>query len=134
MVQKVNILGVGISAIDPPSTIDLMVHWIESRQRHSINVCAVHVVMECQDDPELRAMVNSATLAVPDGMPLVWVSRLLGAPQVSRVYGPDLMLSFCERGTIVNISGYSMGGMLANLFTLYLAEAQIRAGKRGLGL
>lgn len=109
-VQRINILGVGISAIDPSSTIDLMVHWIESGERHSVNVCAVHVVMECQDDPELRAMVNRASLAVPDGMPLVWVARMLGLPQVERVYGPDLMLSFCDLAAQHGYTNYLLGG------------------------
>jgi N-acetylglucosaminyldiphosphoundecaprenol N-acetyl-beta-D-mannosaminyltransferase len=109
-VQRINILGVGISAIDLTATMALMVHWIESRQRHSVNVCAVHVVMECQDDPELRAMVNRASLAVPDGMPLVWVSRMLGAPHVGRVYGPDLMLAFCELAAWQGYTNYLLGG------------------------
>jgi N-acetylglucosaminyldiphosphoundecaprenol N-acetyl-beta-D-mannosaminyltransferase len=110
MVQRVNVLGVGISAIDPSTTLDFMVHWIESRERHSINACAVHVVMECQDDAELRAMVNRASLAVPDGMPLVWVARMLGQPQVGRVYGPDLMLSFCELAARRGYTNYLLGG------------------------
>jgi N-acetylglucosaminyldiphosphoundecaprenol N-acetyl-beta-D-mannosaminyltransferase len=30
-------------------------------------------------------------MVTPDGMPLVWVSRLLGRARTKRVYGPDLM-------------------------------------------
>ena len=70
-VQRFNVLGVGISAVDPSTALDCMIRWIGSRQRHYICVCAVHTVMECQNDPDLRAMVNGASLVVPDGMPLV---------------------------------------------------------------
>ena len=110
VVPRINVLGVGISAVDPSTTVDFMVEWIETRQRHSINVCAVHVVMECQDDPELRALVNRASLAVPDGMPLVWVAHMLGLPHVARVYGPDLMLSFCELAAQRGYTNYLLGG------------------------
>jgi N-acetylglucosaminyldiphosphoundecaprenol N-acetyl-beta-D-mannosaminyltransferase len=118
MVQRVNILGVGISAIDPQSTLDVMARWIDSGQRHYICVCAVHTVMECQDDPELRGMVNRASLAVPDGMPLVWVSRLAGQSQVDRVYGPDLMMSFCDLAAQQGYSNYFLGGAVGQPKTL----------------
>jgi N-acetylglucosaminyldiphosphoundecaprenol N-acetyl-beta-D-mannosaminyltransferase len=36
-------------------------------------------------------------MVTPDGMPVVWVARWSGHPNVSRVYGPDLMLAVLER-------------------------------------
>jgi N-acetylglucosaminyldiphosphoundecaprenol N-acetyl-beta-D-mannosaminyltransferase len=110
MVPRVNVLGVGISAIDPPTALDLLARWIDTRERHYVCVCAVHIVMECQNDARLRAMVNRASLAVPDGMPLVWVARLAGQCQVQRVYGPDLMLSFCELAAQRGYTSYLLGG------------------------
>jgi N-acetylglucosaminyldiphosphoundecaprenol N-acetyl-beta-D-mannosaminyltransferase len=110
MIPRVNVLGVGISAIDPPAALDLLDRWVAARERHYVCVCAVHIVMECQEDARLRAMVNRASLAVPDGMPLVWVSRLAGQPQVQRVYGPDLMLSFCALAAQRGYTNYLLGG------------------------
>jgi N-acetylglucosaminyldiphosphoundecaprenol N-acetyl-beta-D-mannosaminyltransferase len=34
-------------------------------------------------------------MVTPDGMPLVWISRMMGFRRVERVYGPDLMLEVC---------------------------------------
>src|SRR2546428_14180632 len=53
--------------------------------------------MEARRDESLRAVFNAAGLAVPDGMPLVWVGRLRGRRDVRRVYGPDLTLQLCAR-------------------------------------
>jgi UDP-N-acetyl-D-mannosaminuronic acid transferase (WecB/TagA/CpsF family) len=47
--------------------------------------------MESQRDAELRQIHNAAGLVTPDGMPLVWLRRLMGFGHVERVYGPDLM-------------------------------------------
>jgi N-acetylglucosaminyldiphosphoundecaprenol N-acetyl-beta-D-mannosaminyltransferase len=47
--------------------------------------------MECRHDKRLRRIHNDAGLVTPDGMPLVWISRLLGRKRTRRVYGPDLM-------------------------------------------
>ena len=35
---------------------------------------------------------------MPDGMPLVWISRLRRYREITRVYGPDLMLAVCGHG------------------------------------
>lgn len=110
MVQRVNVLGVGISAVDPQRALDFMSGWIRARERHYVCVCAVHIVMECQQDTQLRAVVNRASLAVPDGMPLVWVARLAGQRQVQRCYGPDLMLSFCAHAAERGYTNYLLGG------------------------
>src|SRR6202030_1124707 len=38
----------------------------------------------------------AADLVAPDGMPLVWMLRCLGASGASRVYGPDLTLEILQ--------------------------------------
>jgi len=35
-------------------------------------------------------------MVTPDGVPLVWLGRLKGRRQMTRVYGPDLMLEVCR--------------------------------------
>ena len=60
-------------------------------------VAAVHTVMACGEDPELRAAVLGADFTVPDGQPLVWAMNLLGHDLPERVYGPTLMERACER-------------------------------------
>ncbi|MEP6944384.1 MAG: WecB/TagA/CpsF family glycosyltransferase [Acidobacteriota bacterium] len=52
----------------------------------------VHMVMEAHDSPDFRRTVNSAALVVPDGMPLVWMQKLQGRPDATRVRGNDLMV------------------------------------------
>jgi N-acetylglucosaminyldiphosphoundecaprenol N-acetyl-beta-D-mannosaminyltransferase len=93
MIERVNVLGVGVSAINMRMAIETLDQWIAQDERHFVSVCNVHSVMECRRDPRLRAIVNRAGMTTPDGMPLVWLARLSGQRQVSRVYGPDLMLA-----------------------------------------
>lgn len=96
-IERVNILGVYLSAINMPLALETIEGWIVSRERHYVCVTGMHGVMESQTDSGLRRILNEAGLCTPDGMPMVWVSRLQGYKQVSRVYGPDLMLAVCER-------------------------------------
>jgi len=93
---RVNILGVGVSAITLPRAVSIIEEWISRTAMQYVCVTGVHGVMESQRDRELRQIHNEAGLVTPDGMPLVWISRLKGHSQVERVYGPDLMLAVCE--------------------------------------
>ncbi len=67
--------GSPLALIDYERTLDWIDAAVERRQRGYVCVAAVHTVVACQDDPELRAAVLGADLTVPDGMPLVWALR-----------------------------------------------------------
>jgi N-acetylglucosaminyldiphosphoundecaprenol N-acetyl-beta-D-mannosaminyltransferase len=107
---RVNVLGVGISAINLSDAVRTIEGWIASGERHYVNVCNVHTVMECQKDEALRRLVNDSGLSTPDGMPLVWLSRLHGHASAGRVYGPDLMLTLSERSQRTGHRHFFYGG------------------------
>lgn len=107
---RVNVLGVGVSAIDMNQALAIIESWIGRREQHYVCITGVHGVMESQRDERLRAIHNEAGLVTPDGMPLVWLSRLRGYPGVDRVYGPDLMLACCERSISRRYSHFFYGG------------------------
>lgn len=109
-VERVNVLGVGVSAIDSQMAVETIARWIADRDRHFVTITGVHGVMESQRDEEIRRIHNRAGLVTPDGMPLVWVSRLLGYSQVRRVYGPDLMLAVCRASVEKGWRHYVYGG------------------------
>jgi N-acetylglucosaminyldiphosphoundecaprenol N-acetyl-beta-D-mannosaminyltransferase len=94
---RVDVLGVGISAIDPTDALGEVTRWIDDGLQHYVCVTGVHGVMESQGDPELLRIHNESGLTTPDGMPMVWAARMAGAKNTQRVYGPDLMLAVCER-------------------------------------
>lgn len=109
-VERANVLGVHVSAVNMPLVLEIIEGWIARRERRYVCVSGVHGVMESQDDDELRQIHNTAGMVTPDGMPLVWVSRLRGYRQVSRVYGPDLMLAVCECSTPKGWRHFFYGG------------------------
>jgi N-acetylglucosaminyldiphosphoundecaprenol N-acetyl-beta-D-mannosaminyltransferase len=104
------VLGVPLALIDYAGTLD----WIDAAAEHGhrgyLCVAAVHTVMACQEDPELKAAVLGADFTVPDGTPLVWALRLLGHPLENRVYGPDLMDAACARAARTGRRFYLYGG------------------------
>lgn len=108
--DRVNILGVGISAINMGQALEIIDDWIATREPHYICVTPAHGVMDCHAEPELRQIFNSSGLTTPDGMSIVWLLRLHGKKHVSRVYGPDLMQAVCERSSSRGYRHFLYGG------------------------
>jgi N-acetylglucosaminyldiphosphoundecaprenol N-acetyl-beta-D-mannosaminyltransferase len=109
-IPRVDVLGVGISAIDMAQAVTEIARWVEEGERHYVCVTGVHGVMEARRDPELRDIHNASGLTTPDGMPMVWAGRRAGAARMRRVYGPDLMLAVCAQATERGWSSYFYGG------------------------
>lgn len=108
--KHTNILGVAVSAINPEMAIETIERWIDAHEQHYVCVTGVHGVMESQKDEQLRRIHNQAGLVTPDGMPLVWLSRIKGYSFVKRVYGPDLILALCARSADTGHRHYFYGG------------------------
>ncbi|MDX1661277.1 MAG: WecB/TagA/CpsF family glycosyltransferase [Gemmatimonadota bacterium] len=109
-IPRTNVLGVGVSAIDMADAVETIGEWIEHRTPRYVTVTGVHGVMESQRDEALREIHTAAGLVTPDGMPLVWLSRLSGHRDVRRVYGPDLMLECCARSVERGWKHFLYGG------------------------
>ena len=124
VIPRVDVLGVGVSAIDMALAVTTIDNWITTREQHYVCVTGVHGVMESQRDETLRRIHNSAGLVTPDGMPLVWLSWLHGHRQVDRVYGPDLMLALCQASEDRGYRHFFYGGAdgVVERLTLRLRE------------
>lgn len=94
--QRVDVLGVGISALNLESAKKTILERLKKREKGYICVTGVHGVIEAQDDSKFRNILNESFLTTPDGMPMVWISWLRKHHEVDRVYGPDLMLEMAE--------------------------------------
>jgi N-acetylglucosaminyldiphosphoundecaprenol N-acetyl-beta-D-mannosaminyltransferase len=108
--RRVNILGVGVSAINMAQALNVIEGWIAQRQAHYVCVTGVHGIVESQGNNSLQRVHNAAGLVTPDGMPLVWLARLHGLEHVERVYGPDLMLALCHRSISKGYRHFLYGG------------------------
>ena len=110
MIERINVLGVGVSTVNTAMALDTVDEWISRGEPHYICVTGVHGIMESYRKQAVRDIHNAAGLVVPDGMPLVWLSRLEGFHHVARVYGPDLMLAICKRSLDRGYRHFLYGG------------------------
>ncbi len=107
---RVNILGVGVSALNMETALRETEQLLDRGKQGYICVTGVHGIMEAQSDEGFRDILNRSFLTTPDGMPTVWLGRMQGFKQMSRVYGPDYMLGVCERSVTRGYRHFLYGG------------------------
>jgi N-acetylglucosaminyldiphosphoundecaprenol N-acetyl-beta-D-mannosaminyltransferase len=105
------VLGVRTHAAQIAGVLERMQGWIRERSAcHAIAATSMHGIVEAQHDPFFKEILNATDLVVPDGMPLVWLGRLHGHGLSRRVYGPDLLLAFCEESASQGYRHFFYGG------------------------
>jgi N-acetylglucosaminyldiphosphoundecaprenol N-acetyl-beta-D-mannosaminyltransferase len=109
-VERVNVLGVGISILNLESARRIMEETVDAGRKGYIAVTGVHGVSEAQENPDFRRILNDAFLCTPDGMPMVWMCKWAGHSHVNRVYGPDLMELVCQGGIAKERRHFLYGG------------------------
>jgi N-acetylglucosaminyldiphosphoundecaprenol N-acetyl-beta-D-mannosaminyltransferase len=91
------VLGTRVNAVQIPDVISWIGHQVKIKSNTSyVAVTGMHGVVEAYHDPSFHKVLEAAGLVVPDGMPLVYLGRVNGYKLRRRVYGPELMLAFCQ--------------------------------------
>jgi len=109
-IPRFNVLGVSLSGMNLPLACEAVLEALRFRRKGYICVTGVHGVIEAQDDPEFRGILNAAFLNTTDGMPLVWLGKRAIGGHIDRVYGPDLMLELFEATRSGEFTHFFYGG------------------------
>lgn len=108
--------------------------WLDTTNTTGRFVCTPNAdyVVRAEHDPSFRSAVNGADLRLPDGMWIVYASRLAGRPIRATVTGrllvPRLAAACAERQVPIGILGASPGvaGVAASRLVSTLPDLEIR--------
>ena len=110
-----SVIGLPVTALPFDAQISLMLQWAKAFTSRVVCIANVHMLVEAYRDPEFAPVLRNADLVTPDGMPLVWMLRLMGAPKQDRVAGLDVMVALCQRAAAENVSIFFLGSQLTIL-------------------
>lgn len=105
----VELLGAPIDRMhheEAMSTIEAYVNARTPRQVATVNLDFLRIARR---NPAFAGTLRGADLALADGMPLVWASKLAGAPLPHRIAGIDLVEAICDRGSSLGWSIFLLG-------------------------
>lgn len=118
---RIPVLGSRYSAVNFDDVAGRVLELAKSGSSGYVCVANVHTTMTGYFDPDYRRITNESTFSVPDGQPIRWAMRLLGARDQERVRGPSLMKALCDRGRGAGLKHYLYGASPATLETLAAA-------------
>ena len=107
----IKILGSKVNLLDIEAVTKIMDQWIQSKQDvcRQIVVTGFHGIWEAHKDLELKRILNSAEIWVPDGIAPIIIAHLKGYKKVYRTPGTEIMESFFKLGNLKGYSSYFYG-------------------------
>ncbi|MEM7712480.1 MAG: WecB/TagA/CpsF family glycosyltransferase [Cyanobacteria bacterium P01_A01_bin.68] len=103
------VLDFPITALRLNEQIQTILQWAKERKSKTVCVANVHMLMEAHWNPEFASVLKNADLVTPDGMPLVWMMKKLGATSQDRVAGLDILASICESAPKRDVRVFFLG-------------------------
>jgi N-acetylglucosaminyldiphosphoundecaprenol N-acetyl-beta-D-mannosaminyltransferase len=102
--------GLDIDRVTEAQVVGRVLDELASGRGGWIGTPNVAICRAARREPTLHHLISGATLAVPDGMPLLWAARLRGTPLAERVTGAALIFSLSEAAALAGRSVYFLGG------------------------
>lgn len=94
---KADILGINVASLTMPEAVAQAEEYMAEKKTALIVTANAEMIMQAVKDSDLRKIVNSADLVVPDGAGAVWAARHLGYDMPERVAGFDLVQELLRR-------------------------------------
>jgi N-acetylglucosaminyldiphosphoundecaprenol N-acetyl-beta-D-mannosaminyltransferase len=117
-IKRVDVVGSKYSAIQKESAYQFLIAHALNGGSGYVCVSNVHTTMTGYFDSNYQKITNESLLSVPDGVPLVWAMKSMGAPSQDRIRGPSMMKDLSNMGVSKNIRHYLYGGSPATIQAL----------------
>lgn len=105
----VDLLGAPIDRLGQTEALSTIEAYIDARTPRQVATVNLDFLRLARKHPGFAETLRSVDLALADGMPLVWASKVAGSPLPHRVAGVDLVDAICDRGSSLGWSVYLLG-------------------------
>ena len=108
--ETVELCGIALARASQQQVLDAVDACFARGEGGWLVTANVDFLQRAAGSPEIRALYQRATLAVADGAPVVWASRVAGRPVPERVAGSDLVGALAGRAARHGRRLYLLGG------------------------
>lgn len=107
--MRTDVLGVGFDPVTMDTAIARAMELMDAPGTDYVVTPNPEIVMDCNEDPAAARAVEAASLVLPDGIGVVYASKLLGRPLPEKVAGADFALGVFERMAARGLRLYLLG-------------------------
>ncbi|MEG0020770.1 MAG: WecB/TagA/CpsF family glycosyltransferase [Oscillospiraceae bacterium] len=118
MTERINIIGVPISAVNMESAMGEISGNLDVAKEKYICASNVHTTVMARENPNYLEVQRDSFLTLPDGKPLSVVGKKRGAVEMGQVRGLDLMKNIFSNCQLNGYKHYFYGNTKENLDTL----------------
>jgi N-acetylglucosaminyldiphosphoundecaprenol N-acetyl-beta-D-mannosaminyltransferase len=108
--HPISVLGLPLDSLTANETVEAIEGLILSGGTHQVATANLDFWLNSLADRHLHRIIAGCSLVLPDGMPLVWVSKLLGCPLAERVTGVDMVPRLADLSVRKGYGIYLLGG------------------------
>lgn len=110
MADRLNVLGVGVDTYNFCEATDFLVDALDGDNMTTVFTPNSEIILYAYKNPEYADILNGGSLITPDGIGVVYASKILGRPLRERVSGFDLANSLLKKVAPQNKTLYLFGG------------------------
>ncbi len=89
--KRTRILNVPVDMVDAGEAMGIFRELMKNEECSLIVTPNSEIIVNASKDPELKSIIEQADLVIPDGIGLVYASRIMGVPLRERVTGIDFL-------------------------------------------
>ncbi len=108
--QSIAVMGLPLANVSADEAVDQIEKLILSGGTHQVATANLDFWLNSLNDVHLHRIIAGCSLVLPDGMPLVWISKLLGNPLKERVSGVDMVPMLAQLSAKKGYGIYLLGG------------------------
>lgn len=108
--NTVKIAEISINSTSQEEVLKAVVQKVSSGQKLFIVTPNPEFIIFAKANPWFKTILNKADIAVPDGIGLIWASKILGKNIQERISGTDFMERLCQEAAKHGWTVYLLGG------------------------
>lgn len=108
--DKISIMGVRINNTTMEETMNIIEEKIKKNEQYIIYTPNTEFIMMCKEDEEFLNYMNGSDVNIPDGIGLIYASKIRKLPLKEKIAGYDLSVNMLELANKKKLKLYAIGG------------------------
>ena len=107
--ESVYISDVRIDNVNMEESVEYIMNLVSSSEKHLVTTPNLDFLYNASRDENFKKILNNSSLNVPDGKPLIILSKLEGNGLKEKVSGADLFVNICREASNKSIRIFLLG-------------------------